>query len=219
MIALIILCLFIVFTMIGFPLVYVLGISTILYIFIENIPLSIVAQTAFTSLDNFSYVAVPLFIFVGNLMGTGGLSRRLIKFSTSILLKIPGSVGAITVLSCTFFGAISGSASATTVAIGGMMIPEMNRKNYKAGYSGTLSATAGTLGAMIPPSIVMIIYAVVVEVSVTDMFIAGFILVIFIAISLIVVNMVYALVKKIDISHSSEKLSLKNTVTSFWDVK
>ncbi len=219
MIPLIILFLFIILTIIGFPLVYALGIATVIYTFIEGIPLSIVVQTAFTSLDNFSYVAVPLFIFVGNLMDTGGLSRRLIRFSTSILLKIPGSVGAITVLSCTFFGAISGSASATTAAIGGMMIPEMNKKQYPPGYSGALAATAGTLGAMIPPSIVMIIYAVVAEVSVTDMFIAGFIPGILIAIALIVFNILYALIKKIDIPHTKEKFSIKNITSAFWDAK
>lgn len=213
------LLLFITCTLLGFSLVYALALSTLFFAFIEGIPLSILTQTAFTSLDNFTYVAIPLFLFVGNLMDSGGLSQKLIGFSSRLFSKVPGRLGAITVLSCAFFGAISGSASATTAAIGGMMIPEMHKQKYPPGYSGALAATSGTLGAMIPPSIVMIIYAVIAEVSVADMFIAGFLPGIIIALALIIANCVFALIKRIDVAHSSEKISFKNIMFSFWDAK
>lgn len=219
MLALYILLVFLGLSLIGFPVALSLGIAAFVFAQQLNIPMTIISQTLFTSINNFSYIAVPLFILVGNIMQKGGLSIRLVKFATSLFKKLPGSLGAINVASCAFFGAISGSASATTASIGGMLVPEMVKKNYPKGYAGALSAIAGTLGAIIPPSIVMIIYAVVAEVSVSDMFLAGFLPGLIVALGLIVTNTIYAKVKGIDVVGKDVRISLKEIWNSFWDAK
>ncbi len=219
MLAGIILIVFVALAMIGFPVGIALGLATLIFAILLDIPHTIIAQTFFSGVDNFSFIAIPMFMLVGNLMETGGLSKRLVNFSTSILKKVPGSLGSINILSCAFFGAISGSASATTASIGGMLVPEMVKRDYPRGYAGALSAVSGTLGAIIPPSIVMIIYAVVAEVSVTDMFMAGFLPGILIAFGLIIANTIYAGVNKIDTVPREVKVSLKEILTSFWEAK
>lgn len=217
--ALITLAIFVALALIGFPVAISLGISSILFAILLGIPHTIIAQTLFTSIDNFSYIAIPMFMLVGNLMNTGGLSRRIVRFASSLLKKLPGSLGSIHIVACAFFGAISGSASATTAAIGGMLVPDMIEKNYPRGYSGALSAVSGTLGAIIPPSIVMIIYAVAAEVSVTDMFIAGFLPGILVALGLIVTNTIYTMRKGIDVADREAKVSFREVRETFWDAK
>ncbi len=219
MIALYVLLIFLGLSLIGFPIAISLGMSAFAFATMIDMPYSVISQTLFSSLNNFSYIAVPLFILVGNLMGAGGLSKRLVLFATSLFKKLPGSLGSIMVLACTFFGAISGSASATTASIGGMIVPEMIEKKYSRGYAGALSAISGTIGAIIPPSIVMIIYAVVAEVSVTDMFIAGILPGIIVGLGLIVTNTIYCVFKGIDISHKDSKVTLKEIRETFWDAK
>ena len=211
--------LFMILSFASIPIAISMGITVFALCLLTGVPLSIIPQMAFTSLNNFAYIAVPLFILVGNLMETGGLSKRIVNFSSSLLLKMPGSLGSINILSCTFFGAISGSASATTAAIGGMLVPEMTERHYPKGYSGALSAVSGTLGAMIPPSIVMIIYAITAEISVADMFLAGFLPGIILAIGLIIVNTVFATVKKVDIQGKDVFFSWKNVGQTLWHAK
>ncbi len=211
--------LFILLSFANIPIAISMGIGVFALCLLTGVPLSIIPQTAFSSLNNFAYIAVPLFLLVGNLMETGGLSRRIVNFSSSLLLKMPGSLGSINILSCTFFGAISGSASATTAAIGGMLAPEMIKRNYPKGYSGALSAVSGTLGAMIPPSIVMIIYAITAEISVASMFLAGFLPGLILAAGLIIVNTVYAIINRIDMPEKESVFSWNNIRSSFWHAK
>ena len=216
---LLIFILFIVLSFFGVPIAIAIGVATVLFCLLSGVPLSIIPQTAFSSLDNFAYIAVPLFLLVGNLMETGGLSRRIVHFSTSLLRRLPGSLGSIQILSCAFFGAISGSASATTAAIGSMMVPQMTKKHYPTGYAGALAAIAGTLGAMIPPSIVMIIYAITAEVSVADMFLAGILPGLSLAAGLIGVNTIYAISRKIDMPQQDVRFAWKDLALSFWEAK
>lgn len=211
--------LFLILTFIGMPVAVSLGACTMLFAVLLRIPLTVVAQSAYTGIDSFTFIAIPLFILVGNLMETGGLSKRLVSFASSLFKKVPGKLGSILVAACAFFGAISGSASATTASIGGMLVPEMLEKNYPRGYAGALSAVAGTLGAMIPPSIVMIIYALAAEVSVTDMFMAGFLPGILMALVLMIYNTVYASVHKIDYAAKEDKVSFQEVGRTFWDAK
>lgn len=206
-------------TFLGVPVAIALGAGTLAFAAFLDVPLTVVAQSAYTGIDSFTYIAIPLFVLVGNLMETGGLSRRLVAFASSLFKKIPGKLGSIMVASCAFFGAISGSASATTASIGGMMVPEMLDKKYPRGYAGALAAVAGTLGAMIPPSTVMIIYSLAAEVSVTEMFMAGFLPGIIMAIVLIIYNTVYAVTRKIDTSTKEDKVSFKEVGRTFWDAK
>lgn len=213
------LLIFLALALIGFPIAISLGFASLAFAMMMNIPFSIISQTLFTSLDSYSYIAIPMFILVGNLMDSGGLSKRLVGFATSLCKKIPGSLGSILVASCAFFGAISGSASATTASIGGMLVPSMIDKKYPRGYAGALAAVSGTLGAMIPPSIVMIIYAVAAEVSVSDMFIAGFLPGILFAVVLIISNTVFTKIKKIDVVDPNVKFSWKEVGISLWNAK
>jgi C4-dicarboxylate transporter DctM subunit len=136
--------------------------------------LTMVVPKMFTSVDNFSYLAVPCFLFAGNLMVKGGISKRLVAFMKLLLGRMPAAHANITVGTSAFFGAISGSNSATVAAVGGLMIPEMMKEGYPRDVSAAVAASAGTLGVVIPPSVPMVTYAVVVSCSVSTLFMAGF---------------------------------------------
>jgi len=133
------------------------------------------AQSMTTALDSFPLMAVPFFVLAGDLMATGGLSKRLLNVANAFLGHITGGMALVTVVACMFFAAISGSAPATVAAIGGIVIPEMLRQGYDKKFTCALVATAGSLGVVIPPSIPMVLFAVAVGCSISDLFIAGII--------------------------------------------
>ena len=116
---------------------------------------------------------MPCFILAGDIMQTGGLASRLINVARVLVRHLTGGLGMVTVLSATFFAALSGSSPATTAAIGSIMIPEMERRGYRRDFSTALAASAGPLGQMIPPSIPMVIWGVISETSITALFFAG----------------------------------------------
>lgn len=167
---------FIAFITIGVPIGYAIGISTLvtLALFTE-IPLLMVAQNAVAGVDSFPLMAIPFFILAGNLMSTGGVAKRLLEFASTLFRAVTGGLAMVTTVACMFFAAISGSAMATTSAIGTFMIPEMEKKGYDKGFSASLAAAAGTIGVIIPPSIPFVIYGVVTGTSISDLFKAGFI--------------------------------------------
>lgn len=136
---------------------------------------SFIAQGLVTSLDSFPLMAVPFFILAGDLMGQGGLSKRLLNVGSVFFGRFTGGLAIIAVVTCMFFAAISGSGPATVAAIGGILLPAMNKAGYDKGWSVGLIASAGSIGIIIPPSIPMIIYAVSANVSITQMFVAGII--------------------------------------------
>ncbi len=133
------------------------------------------AQSMTTGLDSFPLMAVPFFILAGELMGTGGISHRLLGAANAFVGSLTGGMALVTILGCMFFAAISGSGPATVAAIGGIMVPEMLRQGYDKRFVCGLIATAGAIGVIIPPSIPMVIYAVAVNRSISDMFIGGII--------------------------------------------
>ena len=159
---------FLVFVFLGIPVSFSIGLSTVAAVLAKGMPLAFVSQMAFTGLDSYTYLAIPMFILAGYLMETGGLSKRLVNFAASL-------VGNITVLACAFFAAISGSSPGTVAAVGAMMIPPMVEKGYDRDFSAALTASAGSLGVLIPPSIPMVLYCIAGEVSIGEMFMAGFI--------------------------------------------
>lgn len=204
----------------GLPISISLGAGVLAGTLYSGISPSLISQIVFNSLNKFSYLAIPMFMLVGNLMEMGGLSSRLIKFSTDLVGNRRGSLGSITVVSSSFFAAISGSANATVAAVGGIMIPEMGKKGYSPAYSGALAATAGTLGVLIPPSVNMIIYAVSAEVSIGEMFLAGVIPGIFIALCLIITSDIVCIKRNYgqDVPNpGSMRASLKKILLSFKD--
>jgi tripartite ATP-independent transporter DctM subunit len=125
-------------------------------------------------LDNYPLLAIPFFVLAGDLMGAGGLARRLIDLAASLVGRFRGGLAAVNTLTCMLFGAISGSALAAVSSVGGTLIPEMNRKGYEKNFNIALTATAATTGLLIPPSNVMIVYAVVASnISIGALFLAG----------------------------------------------
>ena len=145
----------------------------------------------FTAVDNFSLLAMPCFIFAGNVMADGGISARLVRFVKILLGWTPASLANITVGASAFFGAISGSNAATCAAIGGITIPEMKNNGYPDDVAAAVAAAGSTLGCVVPPSVNMITYAITASVSVTTMFTAGFMPALIMAISMIVVNVIF----------------------------
>lgn len=159
---------------IGLPIGYAIATSTIVtFMFFSNVPLQIVAQNAFTGIDSFVLLGIPFFILAGILMSAGGVARRLVDIADAFMGWITGGLGIASVMTATFFGAISGSGAATTSAVGSLMLPEMKRKKYGDEFSACLIASAGSIGVIIPPSIPFVVYAVTVGISVGDLFLAG----------------------------------------------
>lgn len=159
---------------IGVPIAFSLGLATIGALISEGVtPLMVVPQRIWVSCDSFPIMAVFYFVMAGELMLHSGISKRIVNFVLFFLEKLRGSLAIVTVVACAFFGALSGSALATTAAIGGVMYPEMIKKenNYGEVFSSTLAGVSGTLGTMIPPSIPLILYASITNVSVSDLFI------------------------------------------------
>lgn len=164
---------FLVLLILGVPIAHALGAATLLVLYAQGIPGVFLPQTAFNATDSFPLVAVPFFVLAGYFMEYGGLSQRLISLASAVIGHITGGFACVTILACMFFAAMSGSGPATVAAIGTLMIPAMIRSRYDAAFAGAVSSTGGTLGIMIPPSNPMIIYGVVGNVSVTQLFLAG----------------------------------------------
>ena len=134
----------------------------------------IVAQRMFASCDSFSLIAVPFFIFAGDLLAGGKISKVLVEFCESLLGMIKGGLSVVSVLAGMFFAAISGSGAATTAAVGATLVPELKKRGYREDSAAALVAAAGTIGVVIPPSVPMVLYAVIAEESVNRLFKAGF---------------------------------------------
>lgn len=177
-----------------------------------------VAQTAFASLDSFTLMAIPFFMLAGNFMRYGGISKRLLDLADHIIGFVTGGLGAVTTLTCMFFAAISGSGPATVSAIGSFMMPAMKEKGYDPGYSAALTAAAGTIGVVIPPSIPFVIYGVVTGTSIGSLFLAGIIPGILMGLALMVTN--YRTAKKNGWLGSGQRPKLRSvgkaTKNAFW---
>ena len=145
----------------------------------------------FTAIDKFPLAAIPFFILAGNLMETGGISRRLVDFAKSLVGGVQGGLPMTCVLTCMIFAAVSGSSVATTFAIGAILIPALIKQGYPASYAAALQATSAELGVVIPPSIPMILFGVAAEVSIGELFIAGIFPGILIGVALMVFVHIY----------------------------
>lgn len=160
----------------GVPLFVVFGIATLLSLWlIPPVPMSfeIMVQQMFNTADSFPLMAVPFFILAGNIMTNGAIAKKLINIAKEFVGWIPGGMAIAAVLACTFFAALSGSAAATLVAIGTIMYPALLKEKYRDWFALGIVSSASILGPIIPPSVPMIIYAIVAGVSVSDLFLAG----------------------------------------------
>ena len=159
---------------INIPIAVSMGLATLAAIaIIGKVPTLLVVQRMFTGMDSFPLLAIPLFMVAGLLMERGGISRRLIGFASSLVGRVYGGLGIITILACMFFAAISGSAPATVVAIGSVMLPAMVREGYDKTFAVAILASAGTIGVIIPPSIPFVTYGITMNVSIGKLFAAG----------------------------------------------
>ena len=151
-----------------------IGLAAVLGIQVSNTNMLISVKEMFNSINKFPLAAIPFFILAGNVMETGGISRRLVEFAKSLVGGVQGGLPMTCVLTCMIFAAVSGSSVATTFAIGAILIPALIKHGYPTGYAAALQATSAELGVIIPPSIPMILYGVSAEVSIGELFIAGF---------------------------------------------
>lgn len=171
----VILILFFVFLFLNVPICVSIGLTCAIYsVTYGGVNPSYIATSMFTSCDSFPLMAVPFFILAGALMEGGGLSKRLVNLGDSLLGHFTGGFAIVTVVTCAFFGAISGSAPATVAAIGSIMVPTMIERGYDRDFSLALIAASGCLGILIPPSIPMVVYGVSTNTSIGGMFLGGF---------------------------------------------
>ncbi len=228
---------FLALLLMGAPITVALGVSAMAsFIYLDENPIKFV-QIAFTSVGSFPLMALPAFILAGALMEAAGISRRLVNVAESFAGPFTGGISAATVFACLFFGAISGSGPATTAAVGMLMIPAMINRGYDKGIASAITASSGSLGIIIPPSIPMVIfgiaalgmqpppeavekYGVFQSVSIPKLFIAGVLPGLVISISLLIMN--YITCKKRGYKGSAENFSARNIFVTlyrgFWAI-
>lgn len=177
---------------IGVPVSVCIGVAATIALASTGTPLLVIPQQFFSNLNNFSLLAIPFFMLTGAIMDTGGVSRRLIEFSQALVGFMRGGIGHVTIVASMFFADISGSATADTAAIGSVMIPGMVRKGYSRSFATALQAAAGSLGLLFPPSMSMIVYAYVANVSIGNLFLASVIPGLLVVFSFMGVNYVVA---------------------------
>lgn len=183
----------------GLPFAFSMGISVLAGLWAMDIDLVVVAQQLMSGVSTYTLLSIPCFILAGDLMFTGGLSRKLVNIAMVLLGRRPGGAAIVAVASATAFGAITGSANATTAAIGKATIPEMVRRGYSREFSAALAATYGPIGILIPPSIPIIIWGVVANESITQLFIAGIVPGLLIAASLMFMSYLHAKRRRIPV--------------------
>lgn len=161
----------------GIPLFVTLLLASLVGFYFANFDLAyrIMPQQFFSGIDSFSLMAIPLFVLGGNLLNESGLTPKLMNFSRSLVGHWRGGLGGVNILSSIFFAGVNGSAAADTTALGTLLVPEMKKEGYSAGYSAALTAGSSLIGPIIPPSIFMILYASLTNTSIGDLFLAGII--------------------------------------------
>ncbi|MGV8935749.1 MAG: TRAP transporter large permease [Allorhizobium sp.] len=164
---------FVVGLVVGVPVAVTLGLSSLAYLLSAGIPIVVVPQKMYAGIDVFVLLCIPGFILAGNLMNSGGITERIIRFANSIVGWMRGGLGQANVAGSMLFGGISGTAVADAASIGGMMIPGMTKVGYPPAFSAAVTAASSTVGPMIPPSVPMIIVGALSGISVGKMFLAG----------------------------------------------
>jgi tripartite ATP-independent transporter DctM subunit len=186
---------FFVFLILGIPIAISIGLATLLAMMmsIDFLPaVTTIAQRLAGGINSFALLAIPLFVLSGLIMGRGGIAQRLIYFSRSLIGAVPGGLAFVNVIACVLFGSISGSAVASTTAIGSVMAPAMDEDKYKREFTAALTASASTTGLIIPPSNALIVFALASGgVSISALFVAGYIPGLLVALGLILASWIY----------------------------
>jgi C4-dicarboxylate transporter DctM subunit len=172
--ALVIFTLLLILMLTGMPISIALGLTVLTFLFtMTSVPIEAVALKLFTGIEKFEIMAIPFFILAGNFLTHGGVAKRMINFATAMVGHWYGGLGLAGVLACALFAAVSGSSPATVVAIGAILLPAMTRAGFPKQFGAGVITTSGALGILIPPSIVMVMYAVATNASVGALFMAG----------------------------------------------
>jgi len=182
----------------GVPIVFVLGISGACWLYLLGDPslFPLISQRLFSGMFSYPLLAVPFFVLAGALMSRAGITERLVRFSNLLVGKLPGSLAHVNIVSSIFFAGISGSAVADTAAIGSLLIPAMKKSGYDLDFSAAVTASSSVIGPIIPPSIIMVIYAYSAGVSVGGMFAAGFVPGLLVGIGLMIIAHIFSVRKK-----------------------
>ena len=214
---LILIGLFLVCLIIGVPVAFGLGISVLVYLFAVDKSFIIIPQRVFAGADSFTLMAIPLFIFAGEIMNKCGVTKRIVSFAESCVGFIAGGLAHAVIVANIIMAGISGSTTADMAAIGGMTIPAMAKAGYNRAYATAVNAAAATIGSIIPPSILMILYGSITGISIGALFVSGFIPGLLIGLGFMVVSYIYA--KKAPAEFDGERvpITLKNLFKSFID--
>jgi len=201
--------------LVGVPVVFGLGIASLAAIIYQGLPVLALPQRIVPAVsDNFSIVAIPLFILAGNIVGRGGMGERMIKLANIFVGRSRGGLSSTNIVASMFFGGISGSATADTSAIGSILIPAMVKRGYDKAFATAVTVVSSPLGTIIPPSIIVIVYCWVTEVSVGAMFAAGYLPGLLIGVMLIVTGWIISVRRGYAVS---EAVSLREAAFIVFD--
>jgi len=170
----IVLLVFIVTLGLGMPIIFVLGLTSIIYILIADLSMGILVTQFMSSVNNFVLLAIPFFMLAGSIMNSGGLTARMVRFARLLVGNFRGGLGQVTVVSSMIFAGISGSGLADVSAVGSIMIPAMEEEGFNKPFAAAIVASSATIGPIIPPSIDFVLYGMLAQVSVGDLFLGGF---------------------------------------------
>lgn len=198
--------------LIGVPMAYSAGLATISYVLTSGIPLTVLAQQMFVSADNFSMIAIPLFILAGDFMNNGGITKAIMHFARALVGHIRGSLAHVTILANMMFAAMSGSANAACAVMGSMMIPEMKDEGYDDGFACAVTASSSILGPIIPPSIIFVLYGSITGTPVSSLLVAGIVPGILIGLFFMIAAYLFARVHKYP---TSANVSWKERLSAF----
>ncbi len=199
--------------LLSIPIFLSIGISTATAFVISHLPLFMIPQKMFDGVNSYVLLAVPLFMLAGSLMDQGGMSKRLVDLSESLVGHFKGGLAITSILSSMLFAGVSGSAAADTAAVGSVLIPSMKKKGYNKNFAASIIATGGSIGVIIPPSIPMIIFAFIANISVGKLFLAGIIPGIIIGLSLIA--LVIFKTRNFEIDKESRNFDFEKFKTAF----
>lgn len=203
----------ILFILLGFPIFMATIITSVVFIFALDIPFSVVIIKLFGSVDSFALMAIPFFIFAGNVMMEAKITDRIVSFANSIVGQFKGGLAHVNIAASILFAGIQGSGAADASAIGSVMIPSMTKQGYDADYAVAVTASSSMIGPIIPPSIAMIMYSYYTELSVGKLFIGGLLPGIIIGVALMVVNGIYYRIRKYDMPQ--HRFSFRNFFHEF----
>ncbi|MDD2206079.1 MAG: TRAP transporter large permease [Aminobacterium sp.] len=204
------------FIIFGLPIVFCLGLANIAMLHVMNIPFMVLPAKIISGMNSFPLLAIPFFMFVGEVMNRGGIAKRLVDFADSLVGHITGGLGHVAILSSMFFGGISGSAVAEAAAIGGLLVPPMKEEGYPPSFAAAVTASASVIGIIIPPSIPFILFGIVTNTSIARIFLGGIIPGIIVGLSLMVTT--WFLTKKHGygkMKGSSHKFNIKRVAQTF----